>query len=807
MLPSIESRIAAELGVHPNQVAAAVQLLDGGATVPFIARYRKEATGNLDDTQLRSLEERLVYLRELEERRAAILQSIEEQGKLTLELKHEIEHAETKQRLEDLYLPYKPKRRTKAQIAKEAGFEPLADALYGDPTLDPDAEAVKFIDADKGVPDVKAALDGARQILMERFAEDAALLEKLRAYLTENAFIVSNVIEGKEEAGAKFRDWFAFREPLKSAASHRVLALLRGRNEDVLRLAIKTEPELRDPPEASPCIAMIARHVDIEDKGRAADRWLIETVRWTWLVKLSLHLETELMGMLRERAEEEAIRVFARNLHDLLLAAPAGPKAVIGLDPGIRTGVKVAVVDATGKLLETTTIYPFEPRRDWEVSIAVLRQLAQKHGVSLVAIGNGTASRETDRLVGELIKRHPELKLTKVVVSEAGASVYSASELAAREFPDLDVSLRGAVSIARRLQDPLAELVKIEPKSIGVGQYQHDVNQAKLARALDAVVEDCVNAVGVDVNTASAALLARISGLNAMLAANIVGYRDQHGAFPTREALKKVPRLGEKTFEQAAGFLRIPHGENPLDASAVHPEAYPVVERILADIKKSVKEVIGDTHLIRSLKPEKYTDERFGLPTVQDILKELEKPGRDPRPEFKTATFRDGVEDITDLEPGMVLEGVVTNVTNFGAFVDIGVHQDGLVHVSALADKFVRDPHSVVKAGDVVKVKVLEVDLPRKRIALSMRLADEVQRNVKVGAGGKGDVPPGAASSRRVGAGGNEDVPPGAASSRRVGAGGTAPQLPQKLHQKDKQRFAPAEPQSAMAAAFAKLKR
>ncbi|MEW5781766.1 MAG: Tex family protein [Pseudomonadota bacterium] len=789
MLPSIESRIAAELGVHPNQVAAAVQLLDGGATVPFIARYRKEATGNLDDTQLRSLEERLVYLRELEERRAAILQSIEEQGKLTPELKHEIEHAETKQRLEDLYLPYKPKRRTKAQIAKEAGLEPLADALYGDPTLDPDAEAAKFIDADKGVPDVKAALDGARQILMERFAEDAALLEKLRAYLTENAFIVSTVIEGKEEAGAKFRDWFAFREPLKSAASHRVLALLRGRNEDVLRLAIKTEPELRDPPEASPCIAMIARHVGIEDKGRAADRWLIETVRWTWLVKLSLHLETELMGMLRERAEEEAIRVFARNLHDLLLAAPAGPKAVIGLDPGIRTGVKVAVVDATGKLLETTTIYPFEPRRDWEVSIAVLRRLAQKHGVSLVAIGNGTASRETDRLVGELIKRHPELKLTKVVVSEAGASVYSASELAAREFPDLDVSLRGAVSIARRLQDPLAELVKIEPKSIGVGQYQHDVNQAKLARALDAVVEDCVNAVGVDVNTASAALLARISGLNATLAANIVGYRDQHGAFPTREALKKVPRLGEKTFEQAAGFLRIPHGENPLDASAVHPEAYPVVERILADIKKSVKEVIGDTRLIRSLKPEKYTDERFGLPTVQDILKELEKPGRDPRPEFKTATFRDGVEDITDLKPGMVLEGVVTNVTNFGAFVDIGVHQDGLVHVSALADKFVRDPHSVVKAGDVVKVKVLEVDLPRKRIALSMRLADEVQRNVKVGAGGKGDVLP------------------GAASSRRVGAGGTAPQLPQKLHQKDKQRFAPAEPQSAMAAAFAKLKR
>ncbi|WP_126444593.1 Tex family protein [Sulfuricystis multivorans] len=735
MLPSIESRIAAELGVLPNQVAAAVQLLDGGATVPFIARYRKEATGNLDDTQLRTLEERLGYLRELEERRAAILSSIEEQGKLSPELKHEIEHAETKQRLEDLYLPYKPKRRTKAQIAREAGLTPLAESLYRDPTLVPEAEAAKFVAADKGVPDVKAALDGARQILMERFAEDASLLEKLRGYLNEHAFIVSTVIEGKEEAGAKFRDWFDFREPLKSAASHRVLALLRGRNEDVLRLSIKTEPELRDPPESSPCIAMIARHVGIEDKGRAADRWLTETVRWTWLVKLSLHLETELMGVLRERAEEEAIRVFARNLHDLLLAAPAGPQAVIGLDPGIRTGVKVAVVDATGKLLETATLYPFEPRRDWEVSIAALRRLAQKHGVKLVAIGNGTASRETDRLVGELIQRHPELRLTKVLVSEAGASVYSASELAAREFPELDVSLRGAVSIARRLQDPLAELVKIEPKSIGVGQYQHDVNQAKLARALDAVVEDCVNAVGVDVNTASVALLARISGLNATLAANIVGYRDQHGAFPTRAALKKVPRLGEKTFEQAAGFLRIPHGENPLDASAVHPEAYPVVERILADIKKSVKEVIGDSRLIRSLRPEKYTDERFGLPTVQDILKELEKPGRDPRPEFKTASFREGVEEITDLEPGMVLEGVVTNVTNFGAFVDIGVHQDGLVHVSALSDKFVRDPHTVVKAGDVVKVKVLEVDLPRKRIALSMRLSDEVRKTEKVGAG------------------------------------------------------------------------
>ncbi len=771
MLPSIESRIAEELGVHPNQVAAAVQLLDDGATVPFIARYRKEATGNLDDTQLRTLEERLGYLRELEERRAAILLSIEEQGKLTAELRAEVEDAETKQRLEDLYLPYKPKRRTKAQIAREAGLEPLADALFGDPTLTPETEAEKYVDAEKQVPDVKAALEGAKQILMERFAEDAALLEKLRAYLNENAQLVSTVVEGKEEAGAKFRDWFDFREPLKSAPSHRVLALLRGRNEDVLRLAIKTEQELRDPPESSPCIAMIAAHVGIRDQGRPADKWLAETARWTWLVKLSLHLETELMGTLRERAEEEAIRVFARNLHDLLLAAPAGPKTVIGLDPGIRTGVKVAVVDATGKLLETTTIYPHEPRRDWEVSIAALRQLAQKHGADLIAIGNGTASRETDRLAGDLMKRYPELKLTRIVVSEAGASVYSASELAAREFPDLDVSLRGAVSIARRLQDPLAELVKIDPKSIGVGQYQHDVNQSKLAKSLDAVVEDCVNSIGVDVNTASAALLARISGLNSTLAANIVSYRDTNGAFASRSALLKVPRLGDKTFEQAAGFLRINHGENPLDASAVHPEAYPVVERILADIRKGVKEIIGDSRLVKSLKAEKYTDERFGLPTVQDILKELEKPGRDPRPEFKTASFREGIEDLKDLEPGMQLEGVVTNVTNFGAFVDIGVHQDGLVHISALSDRFVKDPHTVVKAGDVVKVRVLEVDVPRKRIALTMRLGDEVQKGGKVGAGG-------AAAS---------------GSARDV------------RRQQDRQRQP--EPAGAMAAAFAKLKR
>ncbi|MDP1654209.1 MAG: Tex family protein [Rhodocyclaceae bacterium] len=734
MLASIEQRIAAELGVHPNQVAAAVKLLDDGATVPFISRYRKEATGNLDDTQLRNLEERLGYLRELEERRATILASIAEQGKLTPELRAEVEDAETKQRLEDLYLPYKQKRRTKAQIAREAGLEPLADALYNDPTLSPETEAARYVDAEKQVPDVKAALDGARQILMERFAEDAALLEKLRNYLGEYALIVSTVVAGKEEAGAKFRDWFDFREPLKTVPSHRALAMFRGRNEDVLRLALKTEQELRDPPEFSPCIAMIANHVGIKDQGRAADKWLAETARWTWLVKLSLHFDTELMGALRERAEAEAIRVFARNLHDLLLAAPAGPKVVIGLDPGIRTGVKVAVVDATGKLLDTTTIYPHEPRRDWEVSIAALRQLAQKHGATLIAIGNGTASRETDRLAGDLMKRHPELKLTKIVVSEAGASVYSASELAAREFPDVDVTLRGAVSIARRLQDPLAELVKIDPKSIGVGQYQHDVNQGRLAKSLDAVVEDCVNSVGVDVNTASAALLARISGLNGTLAANIVGYRDAHGAFPSRAMLLKVPRLGDKTFELAAGFLRV-NGENPLDASAVHPEAYPVVERILADIKKGVKEVIGDGRLVRSLQAEKYTDERFGLPTVQDILKDREKPGRDPRPEFKAATFREGVENLKDLEPGMQLEGVITNVTNFGAFVDIGVHQDGLVHISALSNTFVKDPHTVVKAGDVVKVKVLEVDIPRKRIALTMKLTEEVHK-AKVGAGG-----------------------------------------------------------------------
>ncbi|OHC64934.1 MAG: RNA-binding transcriptional accessory protein [Rhodocyclales bacterium GWA2_65_19] len=778
MPPSTQSRIAQriaeELGVRPQQVVAAVQLLDEGATVPFIARYRKEATDNLDDTQLRNLDERLNYLRELEDRRAAILASIEEQGKLTPELQAAIGGADTKQGLEDLYLPYKQKRRTKAQIAREAGLEPLADALFADPTLAPEAEAAKYLQpeqepADKHVPDIKAALDGARQILMERFGEDAALLAKLRGYLNDYALLVSTVVAGKETEGAKFRDWFDFRETIKTVPSHRALALLRGRNEDILRLALKTEQELREPPESSPCVAMVAGHFAIRDEGRAADRWLQETARWAWLVKLSLHLETELMNQLRERAEEEAIRVFARNLHDLLLAAPAGQHAVIGLDPGIRTGVKVAVVDVTGKVVDTATLYPHEPRRDWEGALAALRHLAQKHGAGLISIGNGTASRETDKLAGELMRRHPELKLTKIVVSEAGASVYSASELAAQEFPDLDVSLRGAVSIARRLQDPLAELVKIDPKAIGVGQYQHDVNQSRLARSLDAVVEDCVNSVGVDVNTASAALLKRISGLNSTLAGNIVSYRDAHGAFKSRAALKQVPRLGEKAFEQAAGFLRVGASENPLDASAVHPEAYPVVERILADIGIGVKQLVGDSRTLRTLDARKYTDERFGLPTVKDILKELEKPGRDPRPEFKTATFKDGIEEIRDLQPGMLLEGVVTNVTNFGAFVDIGVHQDGLVHVSALAARFVKDPHEVVKAGDVVKVKVLEVDALRKRIALSMRLTDE--------------------------------VPAG------VGAGTAANRGSRDAAAKPAQRQREADTAGAMAAAFAKLKR
>jgi uncharacterized protein len=740
---AIESRIAAELGVKSPQVLAAVALLDGGATVPFIARYRKEATGGLDDAQLRTLQERLAYLRELEERRSAVLKSIEEQGKLTPELRQSLEAADTKQRLEDLYLPFKPKRRTKAQIAREAGLDALAQALFADPTLDPQTEAARYLKApftteqgeNPGVPDAKAALEGARQVLVEQFAEDAALVGELREHLRGGARLVSKVAEGKEEAGAKFRDYFDYQEPLGSVPSHRALALFRGRKEEVLQIVLKLPEELEDaarsgaPSETlNSCERKIAARFGISNKGRSADAWLLQTARWTWQVKLAWQLEGELLAQLREQAEEEAIRVFAHNLHDLLLAAPAGPRATMGLDPGLRTGVKVAVVDRTGKVLDTATIYPHAPRNDWDGALHALAVITRKHAVDLISIGNGTASRETDKLAGDLIKRHPDLKLTKIVVSEAGASVYSASELASRELPGLDVTLRGAVSIARRLQDPLAELVKIDPKSIGVGQYQHDVNQTKLARSLDAVVEDCVNAVGVDVNTASPALLAHISGLSESLADAIVRYRDEKGAFRSREALREVPRLGAKTFEQAAGFLRISDGENPLDRSAVHPEAYPVVQRMLADLRKPLAEVMGDSAALRRVDATRYTDDRFGLPTVRDILKELEKPGRDPRPEFKSAVFQEGVEDLKDLTSGMVLEGVVTNVTNFGAFVDIGVHQDGLVHISMMSEHFVKDPRELVKAGDVVKVKVLEVDLQRRRIALTMRLGDASPR-------------------------------------------------------------------------------
>ncbi|MDK2125722.1 Tex family protein [Parachitinimonas caeni] len=729
MLPTIEYRIADELNARPSQVTAAVQLLDDGATVPFIARYRKEATGGLDDTQLRHLEERLRYLRELEDRRTTVIESIREQGKLTAELEAELLTADNKTRLEDLYLPYKPRRRTKAQIAREAGLAPLADALLADPGLDPAATAEAYISAEKGVADGKAALDGARQILMETFAENAGLLGKLRDHLWSQGEITAKLAdESKAEEGAKFSDYFDHREPVARAPSHRALALLRGRNEGILTIALELPSvDGNHSSGPSPCEAMIAREYGIADAARPADRWLLDTVRLAWRAKIFLHLESELLGRMRESAEAEAIKVFGANLKDLLLAAPAGPRATLGLDPGLRTGVKVAVVDATGKLLDTATIYPHQPRNEWNQSIAVLAALSAKHKVELVAIGNGTASRETDRLAHDLMKFHPELKLQKIVVSEAGASVYSASELAAKEFPDLDVSLRGAVSIARRLQDPLAELVKIDPKAIGVGQYQHDVNQSELSRTLDATVEDCVNAVGVDVNTASAALLTRVSGLSASLASGIVAYRDTHGAFSSRTQLRAVPRLGDKTFEQAAGFLRIMNGENPLDASAVHPEAYPVVEKILAKLQKPVKGLIGDSGLLKKLDANEFTDDRFGLPTVKDILAELDKPGRDPRPEFKTAAFQEGVEEIADLRPDMVLEGVVTNVTNFGAFVDVGVHQDGLVHISALADKFVKDPREVVKAGDVVKVKVLEVDVKRKRIALTMRMSDSAR--------------------------------------------------------------------------------
>jgi len=723
----IINTIAEELDVAPRQISAAVMLLDEGATVPFIARYRKEATGNLDDTQLRLLEERLAYLRELEARRQVILASIEEQGKLTDELRHAIDQAATRQLLEDIYLPYRPKRRTRAQIAREAGLEPLADTLLADPTLDPEQEAAKYIKvvpAAEGVeainvPDTKTALEGARDILAERFAETADLLVVLRSKLWQEGVVTSTVVAGQEKAEEeKFRDYYAYTEPVRLIPSHRALALFRGRALGVLRIDLDLDETARESI-PHPCIAMIATHFGIENRDRKADKWLGDVCQWAWRVKVHLHLTTELLLQVREAAETEAIRIFSRNLRELLLAAPAGPKAVLGLDPGYRTGCKVAVVDATGKLLETVTIYPHQPRNDWQGSLATLVQLVHRHGVELISIGNGTASRETDKLATEVVR-----KLTKIVVSEAGASVYSASALAAAEFSDLDVSLRGAVSIARRLQDPLAELVKIEPKSIGVGQYQHDVNQRILARSLDATVEDCVNAVGVDVNTASAPLLAQVSGLNRVLAQNIVSYRDAHGPFSNRQTLLKVPRVGEKTFEQAAGFLRINDGDNPLDRSAVHPEAYPVVERILARLKKGIGQVMGQPGTLKGLSAEEFTDETFGLPTVRDILTELEKPGRDPRPEFKTAVFQEGIESITDLQPGMILEGVVTNVAAFGAFIDIGVHQDGLVHVSALANKFIKDPHQIVKPGQVVKVRVLTVDAVRQRISLTMRIDD-----------------------------------------------------------------------------------
>ncbi|CAI1097823.1 30S ribosomal protein S1 [Serratia marcescens] len=715
--------IATELQARPEQVDSAIRLLDEGNTVPFIARYRKEVTGGLDDTQLRQLETRLGYLRELEDRRQTILKSIDEQGKLTEQLAGAINATLSKTELEDLYLPYKPKRRTRGQIAIEAGLEPLADTLWQDPQQQPEQLAERYVDADKGVADVKAALDGARYILMERFAEDAALLAKVRDYLWKNAHLVSKVVEGKEEEGAKFRDYFDHHEPISQVPSHRALAMFRGRNEGVLHLALNADPQFEEAPRESQAELIIINHLNLRLNNAPADAWRKAVVNWTWRIKVLLHLETELMGTVRERAEDEAINVFARNMHDLLMAAPAGMRATMGLDPGLRTGVKVAVVDATGKLVATDTVYPHTGQA--AKAAAIVAALCIKHNVELVAIGNGTASRETERFYLDLQKQFGDVRAQKVIVSEAGASVYSASELAAQEFPDLDVSLRGAVSIARRLQDPLAELVKIDPKSIGVGQYQHDVSQSQLAKKLDSVVEDCVNAVGVDLNTASVPLLTRVAGLTRMMAQNIVNWRDENGRFSNREQLLKVSRLGPKAFEQCAGFLRINHGDNPLDASTVHPEAYPVVQRILAATEQALQDLMGNASAVRSLKAVDFTDDKFGVPTVTDILKELEKPGRDPRPEFKTATFAEGVETLNDLQPGMILEGSVTNVTNFGAFVDIGVHQDGLVHISSLADKFVEDPHTVVKAGDIVKVKVMEVDLQRKRIALSMRLDEQ----------------------------------------------------------------------------------
>ncbi len=725
---SIGQRIADELNVQEWQVKAAIELLDGGSTVPFIARYRKEVTGTLDDAQLRTLEERLSYLRELESRRKTILDSIREQGKLTDELALQINTADTKARLEDLYLPYKPKRRTKAQIAREAGLEPLADLLLGEPARDPKETAAAFVNPEKDVATPEAALEGARSILVERFAENAELLGALREIYWERGSLTSKVRDGKQTDGAKFSDYFDFAEPLPKLPSHRILALFRGEKEEILDLRMEEDKDAAEPGYVSRYEGRVALAFSIKDQGRPGDKWLLDTVRWAWRTKLRFSIELDMKMKLWQLAEDEAVKVFAGNLRDLLLAAPAGTRPTLGLDPGYRTGVKVAVVDATGKVVATDTIYPHEPKRQWDESISTLARLCRVHKVELIAIGNGTASRETDKLAAELVSKHPDLKLTKIMVSEAGASVYSASAFASQELPDLDVSLRGAVSIARRLQDPLAELVKIDPKSIGVGQYQHDLAEYKLSRSLDAVVEDCVNAVGVDLNTASAPLLARVSGLGDWVAQNIVAHRDTNGPFKTRKALTKVSGLGPKTFEQAAGFLRIPNGDDPLDASGVHPEAYPVVRRILEATKSDIKVVIGNSAVLKKLNPQNFTDEKFGVPTVKDILSELEKPGRDPRPEFKTATFMEGVEKISDLKPGMMLEGVVTNVAAFGAFVDVGVHQDGLVHISALADTFVKDPRTVVKPGDIVKVKVLEVDIPRKRISLTMRMSDPAEK-------------------------------------------------------------------------------
>ncbi|WP_328307636.1 RNA-binding transcriptional accessory protein [Streptomyces sp. NBC_00442] len=724
MTTSIESRIAEELGVRERQVKAAVELLDGGSTVPFIARYRKEATEMLDDAQLRALEERLRYLRELEDRRAAVLDSVREQGKLTDALEAQIRGADTKARLEDIYLPFKPKRRTKAQIAREAGLEPLADGLLGDPSVDPLVAAAAFVDGEKGVADAAAALEGARAILAERFSEDADLTGELRERMWTRGRLAAKVREGKEEAGAKFADYFDFTEPFTALPSHRILAMLRGEKEDVLDLVLEPEEPSAEPG-PSAYENMVARRFGVADRGRPGDKWLADTVRWAWRTRILVHLGIDLRLRLRTAAEDEAVRVFASNLRDLLLAAPAGTRATLGLDPGFRTGVKVAVVDATGKAVATDVIHPHVPANKWDQALAKLAALCQEHAVELIAIGNGTASRETDKLAGELIAKHPELKLAKVMVSEAGASVYSASAFASQEFPDMDVSLRGAVSIARRLQDPLAELVKIDPKSIGVGQYQHDLSEVKLSRSLDAVVEDCVNGVGVDVNTASVPLLSRVSGIGSTLAENIVAHRDNNGPFRSRRALKDVARLGPKAYEQCAGFLRIRDGDDPLDASSVHPEAYPVVRRMVKTAGSEVASLVGNTGVLRSLRPDDFVDDTFGLPTVTDILRELEKPGRDPRPAFRTATFKEGVEKIGDLAPGMVLEGVVTNVAAFGAFIDIGVHQDGLAHVSALSKTFVKDPRDVVKPGDIVKVKILDVDVPRKRISLTLRLDDD----------------------------------------------------------------------------------